>query len=117
MINLDSTPFRYWFGLLGGAAFLLFCEWHTDETGFMFGLLLVLAGGIGFLAPRHAILSALVIGAAIPLAHFLSQSTGYLIPHYQQHPPSTADWVVMTGLILVAGIAAQIGAFMRTRLL
>ena len=113
MINLDETPMRYWLGLAAATAVLLFFEWHTDESGFMFAVLLLIAGASGFLAPRHAIWSSLVIGAAIPLAHFASQMTGLMVPRYQHAAPTTADWIVMTALILVAGFAAQVGAMMR----
>ena len=72
-------------------ALLLFCEWSTDETGFIFAVLLALAGSIGFFMLRFGWLGGAIIGASIPIAHSVSLCSDRLAPAYQKHPPKAED--------------------------
>jgi hypothetical protein len=99
--------------LLLGAAALLFLEWHCDEVTVVLAFLLGVAALLGFLAPRFGLLSGIVIGLAIPLAHLASEWSGHLRPAYMTAPPARGDWLMMTALILPALAAAFAGAWAR----
>jgi len=94
-------------------ALLLYVEWHTDEVTIVLGLLLLLALANGFGRPGAALVTGLVLGLAIPLAHFASQASGLWIPRYQATPPAIGDWIVMAALVLPALAAAYAGAWLK----
>jgi hypothetical protein len=113
---LYSAAPRYVLPLAGALTILLWCEWHTDESGFMFALLILIAALMGALAPRLAAVSGALLGLAIPAAHLLSLESGMLVPRYQIADPAFGDWIVMTALAIPSIIAALTGAAMRRRL-
>jgi hypothetical protein len=96
-----------------GAAAVLYFEWHTDEVTVVLALLLLIAAGLGFLRPGAALATGIVIGAAVPLAHFASMMTGRFTPVYQSTPPSGTDAIVMVALLIPALAAAFLGAWVR----
>lgn len=105
----------YALALLLAAALLLYVEWHTDEVTIVLGLLLVLALANGFGRPHAALVTGLVLGFAVPLAHLASNVSGVWIPRYQVAPPSAGDWITMAGLVLPALAAAYAGAWLKRR--
>jgi hypothetical protein len=103
----------YILALLVALALLLYVEWHTDEVTIVLGLLLLLALANGFGRPGAALATGLVLGLAIPLAHFASQASGLYLPRYQLAPPSAGDWITMAALVLPALAAAYAGAWLK----
>jgi hypothetical protein len=102
--------------LVLGAAIVLFFEWHTDEVTVVLAVLLLVAALLGFVRPGAALATGLVIGLAIPLAHLASGMSGRFAPAYQTAPPSTADALVMTVLVVPAAAAAFLGAWLRRQI-
>lgn len=103
----------YVLALLVALMLLLYVEWHTDEVTIVLGLLLLLALANGFGRPGAALVTGLVLGLAIPLAHFASHATGLYVPRYQAVPPSAGDWATMAALVLPALAAAYAGAWLK----
>lgn len=96
-----------------GLAALVYAEWHTDEVIVVLALLLALSAALGFLRPTAALVTGLVLGLAILVAHAGSFLTGLYSPAYQGFPPSGTDWLAMAGLVLPALAAAYAGAWTR----
>jgi hypothetical protein len=97
-------------GLATAVAILLFFEWHTDEPLVVLPVLLLISFVAGGAAPRSFVLSGLILGFAILVAHAASSATGVMIPRYQKEPPSTSDWAVMALLVLPSLGAAFAGS-------
>lgn len=70
MTQIRNTGLAFSLALSVAIMVLPFCEWHTDETGVVFVVLLSLAAAIGYLVPRYGWLGGSAIGASIPVAHF-----------------------------------------------
>lgn len=94
-----------------GAAATLYLEWHTDEATVVLAFLLIVAAALGFVLPRAALVTGLVIGLVIPLGHLGGSLGWYSVPAYQGTPPATADWLVMAILVLPAIAAAYAGGW------
>lgn len=109
------TRLLYALALLLAAALLLYVEWHTDEVTIVLGLLILLALANGFGRPGWAPVTGLVLGLAVPLAHFASEASGVWIPRYQVAPPTAGDWLMMVALVLPALAAAYAGAWLKRR--
>lgn len=105
-----ENGFMFAAALAGGLIVVLFFEWHTDEPLVVLPILLLVSFATGLIAPSRFLLSGLCLGIAIPLAHALSSATGMMIPQYQQHAPSTGDWVTMAFLVIPAVASAFAGS-------
>lgn len=114
-------PFRpsrnaFRLALLASIALLLFCDWKSDEIEFIFVVLLSLAAAIGFFMPRSGWYGGALIGASIPIAHFVSRWSDRLAPPgYHKHPPNAEHWKAALILIAVGVMAGIVGAWARPR--
>lgn len=101
------TPL-WWLAGIGLGAFAGFVDLHSTEVQIPAALVLLSAGALGFLHPRHAWQWALFVGMGIPAAHWLIDALGLKQPYI------VTPWYSMVVLpLLFALVATHIGAGLR----
>lgn len=88
----------YWPFLLTATAFMVWTDTHTDEAPVILGILLILSLALGALFPGKALVTALLLGAAVPVAEILvhfgilratwAASTGWPWPAFVAYVPA-----------------------------
>ena len=94
-----------------GIAFVLglcagWVDVHNDEVQATVLVLLVSAGTLGFLAPRFAFLSGLVVGLGVPLAHLYARLTAFQLPYPVHH--YAESFIALVPAMLAAVVAASV---------
>jgi hypothetical protein len=107
MQTTTRTPL-WWLAGIGSGALAGFIDLHAAEVQAPAAFVLLAAGTLGFLHPRHAWQWALLVGMGIPAAHWLIDALGMTQPY------AVTPWYSMVVLPLVfALVAAYMGAGLR----
>ncbi|MDE3197917.1 MAG: hypothetical protein KGN84_16330, partial [Acidobacteriota bacterium] len=92
--------------LVASALFLGWAHVHTDEVPIVLGLVLIVSGALGFLYPKQAVLSALVLGPVIFCAETLVYLGVLRAPFPQPH---ALPWAALVALV-PAAVGVAVGA-------
>lgn len=93
----------------------IFFEWHTDEVTVVLAVMTLLSLVLGIAWPERAPASGAAIGFSVLVTHALSESTGFLRPHYMHLPVRTGDWAAMAIAGCFVTAAAWVGGWVRTK--
>ena len=79
---------------------------HNDEVQATVLVLVVSAGTLGFLAPRHAFAAGFLVGLGVPLAHLYARLTAFQLPYPVHH--YAESFIALVPAVLAAVIAAGV---------
>ena len=96
--------------MAGAAALVLFLDRSPSDVANQVTLLalLVAAAALGFAIPGLRLLTGLVLGSALPVAHLVYVLAGVQLP-YPSEPPGLVGALSLFVLVLPAALAAFVG--------
>ncbi len=79
---------------------------HNDEVQAGVLVIVVAAGLLGMWAPRLALLTGVIVGLGVPIAHLYARLTGYQLPYQMGH--YAESFIALIPGVLAAGIGAAV---------
>src|SRR5689334_6252199 len=87
----------------------LFAGWvdlHNDEVQAAVLVIVVSAGLLGMWAPRLALITGVIVGLGVPIAHLCARVVGYQLPYPMGH--YAESFIALIPGVLAAGIGAGV---------